>query len=573
MAEKLALISERVDDIPLLLAQLERMGVQPLLDEHFPTHGNWVGLSLGWVSVIWLTHILSEANHRLNHVEPWAEQRRHTLHHCTGQAVHPLDLGDDRLAGVLEAVSDDAGWAAFEGALNRQLLRVYDLQPACVRLDSTTASGHWSVTEDGLFQFGHSKDHRPDLPQVKVMISALDPLGMPVATDVVSGQRADDPLYVPAIIRVRESLGRRGVLYVGDCKMGAVETRAFLQAGGDAYLCPLAEVQRPPEVLEGYLVPVWTGQQPLTRITRLAASGQRAYIAEGYERLEPVTAVAVGEAVTWMERRLVVRSRQLARAGEAALRARLAKAQAAVTAFNDRGRGKPRFTERPALQEAVEAILTRYRVQGLLAVRYTEHVQEHPRRRYGNRPATVRVERDVQVTAVVDRRAVAGAVRLLGWRVYATNAPPTQLSLAQAVRAYRSEYLVERGMGRLKGRPLSLTPMYLARDDHATGLIRLLSVGLRVLTLLEFVVRQRLVAERTVLAGLYAGNPTRTTARPTTERLLERFEGLTLTIIREGRRQRSHLTPLSRVQRRILALLNFPVDIYTRLCLDSRKPP
>src|ERR671931_1213270 len=369
MAEKLALISERVDDIPLWLAQLERMGVQPLLDEHFPTHGNWVGLSLGWVSVIWLTHILSEANHRLNHVEPWAEQRRHTLHHCTGQAVHPLDLGDDRLAGVLEAVSDDAGWAAFEGALNRQLLRVYDLQPACVRLDSTTASGHWSVTEDGLFQFGHSKDHRPDLPQVKVMLSALDPLGMPVATDVVSGQRADDPLYVPAIIRVRESLGRRGVLYVGDCKMGAVETRAFLQAGGDAYLCPLAEVQRPPEVLEGYLVPVWTGQQPLTRITRLAASGQRAYIAEGYERLEPVTAVAVGEAVTWMERRLVVRSRQLGRAGEAALRARVAKAQAPVTAFNDRGRGKPRFTERPALQEAVEAILTRYRVQGLLAVR------------------------------------------------------------------------------------------------------------------------------------------------------------------------------------------------------------
>jgi hypothetical protein len=55
--------------------------------------------------------------------------------------------------------------------------------------------------------------------------------------------------------------------------------------------------------------------------------------------------------------------------------------------------------------------------------------------------------------------------------------------------------------------------------------------------------------------------------------LLERFEGLTLTIIREGRRRRSHLTPLSQVQRRILALLNFPVDIYTRLCPDSHQPP
>ena len=113
MAERLRLISERADDIPLLLAQLERMGVQPLLDEHFPTHDNWMGLSLGWVTVLWLTHSLAEANHRLNHVESWAEQRLHALRGCTGQPVHPLDLGDDRLAGVLDTLSEDEGWGAF----------------------------------------------------------------------------------------------------------------------------------------------------------------------------------------------------------------------------------------------------------------------------------------------------------------------------------------------------------------------------------------------------------------------------------------------------------------------------
>ena len=59
------------------------------------------------------------------------------------------------------------------------------------------------------------------------MMSALDPLGMPVATDVVPGQRADDPLYVPAITRVREGLGRCGLLYVGDGQMAAVDTRAI----------------------------------------------------------------------------------------------------------------------------------------------------------------------------------------------------------------------------------------------------------------------------------------------------------------------------------------------------------
>ena len=368
-------------------------------------------------------------------------------------------------------------------------------------------------------------------------------------------------------------MGRRGLLYVGDGKMGARETRASLQAGGDCYLCPWSELQLPPAVWERYLAPVATGDQPVTRITRLTATGPRHHLADGYERLAPLRAEVAGQAVGWTERRLVVRSRQLARAGERALRTRLAQAQAAVTVRNARGRGKRRCTELPALQAAVEAILTRYRVQGWLAVQYTARVHRHRLRRYGSRPATVQGERHLRVQAVVDRPAVATAMGRLGGRVDATHAPPEQLSLAQAVLAYRSPYRVESHRGRLKGQPLSLTPLYLPRDDHATGLIRRLSLGWRVLTLRECVVRQRVAATGTGLAGVSTGPPKRGTARPPTERLRTWFEGLTLTIIREGHRRRYHLTPLSAVHRRILRLLNFPVEIYTRLCPDSQKPP
>src|SRR5262245_2598485 len=51
-------ITERVDDIPRLLEQRQRMGLPTLFDTHFPTQGNWTGLSLGWVSTIWLSAIL-----------------------------------------------------------------------------------------------------------------------------------------------------------------------------------------------------------------------------------------------------------------------------------------------------------------------------------------------------------------------------------------------------------------------------------------------------------------------------------------------------------------------------------
>jgi hypothetical protein len=68
---------------------------------------NEQGISIGWTSVMWLAHILSLGDHRLNHVEDWAEKRLETLRGCTGQAVRSLDESDDRLESILYALSDD----------------------------------------------------------------------------------------------------------------------------------------------------------------------------------------------------------------------------------------------------------------------------------------------------------------------------------------------------------------------------------------------------------------------------------------------------------------------------------
>src|SRR5437764_962296 len=125
--EVLTITSERVDDIPVLAAQLERMG---LVDAHFPTHGGWAGLSLGGTLVVWRTHVLSQADHRLSHVQPWAAQRLETLGGSfafLGQPVRALDIADDRLAAILVALSDDARWCAVEAALAGRLVRAYDL--------------------------------------------------------------------------------------------------------------------------------------------------------------------------------------------------------------------------------------------------------------------------------------------------------------------------------------------------------------------------------------------------------------------------------------------------------------
>jgi transposase len=569
MAENLTVQTERVDDIPVLMAQATRMGLPELIDRHFVPYGNWSGASLGMTTSIWLAHILSEGDHRLNQVEDWVAQRLEMLSIAAGHPVRALEWSDDRLGIVLDAFSDDQRWPLFEGDLDRRLLRVYALQPKQVRLDSTTASGYHTVTEDGLFQFGHSKDHRPDLPQVKVMVAALDPMGMPLAVQVVSGERADDPLYIPAIQQVSHSLDEHGLLYVGDCKMAALETRGFLQAQDDYYLCPLSKKQMPDEELEKLLTPVWQGQQALTPVYRDNDAGQPEKIAEGYTVTASLTCMVGDQAVVWDERRLVLRSMRQAQAAEAALHTRLARAQTELAALNQRKKGKKRFTTEAEVRQAVATVLGRQRVTGLVTVVVDEQVQEQKVRAYGDRPAEVRVERNWQVRAAVDEQAVAKAARWFGWRVYATNALAEALPMDKAVLAYREEYVIEHGFGRLKGKPLSVTPMYLQSDARATGLIRLLSLGLRLLTLLEFSARQALTQRNEKLAGLYAGNPKRSTSRPTAEALLKAFDNITLSVIDVGDRVYRHVTPLSAVQSKIMSLLGFPASIYDRLCAQS----
>ena len=573
MDESADIATERVDDIPLLVAQMRRMGLPVLLECGFPTHGNRAGLNVGWTAVVWLAHLLSRGDHRLNQVQPWAARRLETLRACTERPLTALDLTDDRLADVLRLLADDTHWVNFERALGQELLRVYDLSPACVRVDMTTVSQAGQVTEEGLFQFGYSKDRRPDAPQVKVGLATLDPLGLPLASVVVPGDRADDPRYVPLIKQARAVVGRRGVLYVGDCKMGALATRATVEDGYNYYLCPLAATQAPPETLDRYLAEARAGGPP-ERIERVGADGTVTHLADGDARTEACATVIEGWMdVTWTARRLLIRSVVQATAAETALRARVARAHQAIADLTVARRGKRRLDTVEAATRAAAAILTRYDVGGLVQVTIAEGIQEHAVRAYADRPAQVRQTRTLQIHATVDTAALAAAVARLGWRVYATNAPAATLSATQAVLAYRQESLIERGFGRLKGRPLALAPLYLERDDHVTGLIRLLTIALRVLTTLDYAARARLDQEQRALPGLYAGHPTRATPHPTAELLLTAFKEITLTVVHTPQLILCHLTALSPLQHDILALLGFSPDIYASVEHYFPQPP
>jgi transposase len=397
------------------------------------------------------------------------------------------------------------------------------------------------------------------------MLASLDPLGLPLATQIVEGNQADDPLYEPAIKQVRKLLNKQGVLYVADCKMAAISNRASIENANDYYLMPLPTTIVSNKVLDSYLIPAYSKNiEPIYRFSDNYNSESQ-QIAEGFELTEIKTREIDGKPISWTERRLIIRSIQHAEAEEKSLYKRLEKAKLAINNLIRPRSGYKCIKALDSFWIAADDIITRYKVKGLLNIKAIESNIKRRYRSYANKPARIETKTVLNLEVEDNKLALEATLKRLGWRVYATNAPIEKLSLDDAVIAYRNEYLIERSFGRLKGKPLSLSPMYLQKDDHATGLIRLLTIGLRVLTLLEFVVRGELFKTNTDITGLYAGNPKRRTRRPTAELLLGAFNYVDLVITNRIDGTSYHLTKLSSLQQHILDLLGFSPTIYTQL--------
>ena len=564
--------TERVDDIPLLFQQQVEMGIAEIIDNVIPRHGNRLGLSIGEVTKGWLMYILSKSDHRLSVVEDWAAGRLTTLNRLFSTEVRSKDFTDDRLGEVLENLSKDEVWGQLENQLNNRCIQVYDLEQETARIDTTTVSMYHDSEGSDVIEYGHSKDYRPDLAQIKVLMVTLDPLALPLVTQVLPGNTADDGLYKPAIAATQAMLSKRGMLYVGDSKMEKLATRAHCASTDDYYLHPLSMKGKQEELLHQLVDRVL--DEEAIELTDIYASIPKSdeaptVMAQAWETTRSLQATVSDKQVQWDERLLVVYSPALAQAGYRGLDGRLQAATKALLALTPpRGRGRRQWQELAPLQTAAEAILKRYRLTNCLQVNYERQETTRHIRRYKERPP--RTETTVRYQLSVSRieKAIEATRRFIGWRLFVTNASQQRLSLEQAVRVYRGATpTIEHLFSRLKGQPLGLRPIFVRRDDAIIGLTRLMALALRILTLIEFVVRRSLQQAQETLAGLVPGNPKIATATPTTERILHAFNEITLSIIHLGEQTIRHLTPLTPIQYRILLLLKFSDSLYTDLAL------
>ncbi len=97
----------------------------------------------------------------------------------------------------------------------------------------TTSTFLWRDEESPLVRRGHSRDRRPDQPQV-VLCVAVDRTGFPVAWDILPGNTADANAHAAMITRLRTRLKIRRVIVVADRGMISAKNIELLTNSAEA---------------------------------------------------------------------------------------------------------------------------------------------------------------------------------------------------------------------------------------------------------------------------------------------------------------------------------------------------
>ena len=562
---------ERVDSIPLIIHWLQRMRVAEIIDRVLPApHNNRQGLSYGQLTVLFVAYILYLRDHRLCAMEEWVADHRCVLEEATKWEIAAKEATDDRLGDLLTVLGEEEERSyEIQREMGQHLIQAYVLPTAIARYDTTTFNVYHTpeangTAAGGLLAKGYSKDGPTGLVQFKQSLGTIDPAGVPMLAETIEGQRADDPLYVPAWRRMVQAIGHPHFLFIADCKGAALNTRAEISYGDGSYLFPMPMTGDVPKTLRAWVLnpPVKPKSILLADVT--TSDGQPKAMGTGFEMKKVMTSTLEnGTQHTWTERWLVTRSDTVTKKRQKTWQHRLQQTERKLTRLKAR-----KEESAAALLTRAEDIVKHYKMTGMITVQVHETVIQKkqyvgPGRPGPNRPFELHQVRHLQVTFERDDASWNEVLTLAGWRIYVTNIPADTLSLERAIAYYRDEWLVERGYHRFKRGSLPVLPLWIRLPERIRGLMLLLLFALQALTLIEFVVRRQLAKREEMLAGLVPGNPKMKTARPTAERMLARFQNLHLMIkYTETHIEGEYVEPLTPLQQRILDLLDIPKAIY-----------
>ncbi len=320
-------------------------------------------------------------------------------------------------------------------------------------------------------------------------------------------------------------IGHPNFLYVIDSKGAAIATRGTIDKEDGRYLVPLPMTGKTPDKLQEWVEHPPSPPQPIYLPADKDPVGSGFIVERQLQETLPT-----GTVHDWDERWLVTRSDAHAHRQQQSLEHRLGQAEAKLK------RMRAKKEENAAqFQARAQRLSHRYHVQKCFALSVTERIVI--RKKYLKRgcptpdaPYELVTTRYLHLHVQRETAAIELALLLTGWRIHVTNVAASEMSLSQAIRYYRDQWLVERGFHRWKKGDVSALPLYLHLPERIKGLMLLLFLALQALSLLEFVACRQLAKEGTSLPGLVPGNPKMASSCPTAARMLDQFGHLHLRV-------------------------------------------
>ncbi len=473
-------------------------------------------------------------------------------------------LNDDRVGRTLERLFD-ADRASLLTEVVLAVVREFGIDCTQLHNDST------SITFTGLdypgggsrrggkkvpaVNFGHNKDHRPDLRQLVWVLTVSADGAVPVAYRVESGNTNDDVTHVPTWDELVALVGRADFLYVSDCKLASAEAMGHIDSHGGRFVTILPanrrEVTRFAEWIQDH-APDWAeaARRPGRRM------GDAPEIWRTFE--SPVGSDG-GFRLIWAHSSTKA-------VNDAATRARRIEAgMAAMEELAARLAGpRCRYKSRVAVEEAAARALSDADADRWIDATVSPVAADTFRQENRGRPGVNTRYRKTTterftLTNTVNNDKVAYDARMDGIFPLITN--DRQMNPPEVLAAYKYQPNLERRHSQLKGHQL-VAPVLLKDPVRIEGLLCCHFFALVVQALIEREIRAAMVNAEARHIPLYP--ELRACAAPSAARVLEIFSAASRHhLIRDGRLVQTFPPELSPLQLQVLELLGVPASAYT----------
>lgn len=555
------LTTYRIGALPLIDHVLERLRIEPLLNQYVPTKSRRTLVPYATALGVVLRNILV-GRHPLYGLREWAQGYDPEVLGMDESTVESLN--DDRVGRALEKLFD-ADRASLLTAVVLRAVREYEIDLDRFHNDSTslTFAGQYARADGrkirgkkaAAIRHGHNKDHRPDLKQLLWILTVSADGTVPVHYRVCDGNTPDDPTHIDTWEAIRQIAGRSDFLYVADCKLCSRANMDHIAGQQGRFLTVLPRSRKEDSWFREYLQ---THEPAWTEAVRRPSPRHSGGLDDVWYVFEAPLPSAEGYRIIWVWSVLLAQKHQQTRFGK------LKKAFDRIEALDRRLQSKHcRFKERSAVHDEIDTILRGAGVKRWVEVDVIEDIESSFKQAGPGRPGrNTKYKREDRIRFRLQWETKADVVaydaKSDGIYPLITNDP--DLPAAEVLAIYKEQPRLEKRHEQLKT-VYEVMPAFLKDEGRIEALLFLYFLAMLVQALVERQVRRGMEAEGIKNLPMYPED--RACAAPTADRIFELFEPLQRhELRRDGVVEQDFGLQLTPLQQHIMQLMGAPKALY-----------